>query len=507
MRRFLHVLSTAFLLLAPPAARAAPHVLTWGIDTALTPANVCLYYVSANCFPIGTMTVAGVFTPQLSTPGPIGGTTPSTGAFTTLTVPEGTALVKLGFQATGDYLGTSNYSGNKYAYGANSDVVMTAGGAASTSPLTLASRTLGSTGTQSFGSINWCFNDFVGARDCWVNYSESRRYSGATSGSQVAEWEVTEFGTSTGHDPYSRRFALGNYSAGLRLYSGGGCVTATKCWDAVALTYTAVSVPASVALAFGNNGSSFNTGINFANDSLTGVDGKTAGQSAPAIKFASGHSIDWQSCTNITSYPNNCAVDNVTARITASQGTAAILTKMVFVDAGIQFNNILGNSEFQIITNATDTAGLVVSGGSGSNTVLLSASGTQANVNIIFLPKGTGVVQINAPLFAVNLVESVTAPTVSGFCTSPSVTANNGTWGFSINVGTACAASAGTITLPAATNGWVCTAHDVTTPASNIVEQSSGTATTAVFTNYVRTTGVAGNFTSSDVLRVHCAAF
>lgn len=104
-------------------------------------------------------------------------------------------------------------------------------------------------------------------------------------------------------------------------------------------------------------------------------------------------------------------------------------------------------------------------------------------------------------------LNSTTAPTVSGFCTSPSVTANNGTAAFAINVGTACAASTGTITLPAAATGWVCDAHNVTTPASNVVEMSSGTTTTVVLTNYARMTGIAANFTSSDSIRVMCAAY
>lgn len=103
---------------------------------------------------------------------------------------------------------------------------------------------------------------------------------------------------------------------------------------------------------------------------------------------------------------------------------------------------------------------------------------------------------------------SATAPTISsGFCTSPSIPANNGTAAFTINVGSACAGSTGTLTMPAATTGWICDFHDVTTPASNVVEQTGGSTTTVTLTNYVRTTGVAGNFTSSDVIRAKCMAY
>lgn len=103
---------------------------------------------------------------------------------------------------------------------------------------------------------------------------------------------------------------------------------------------------------------------------------------------------------------------------------------------------------------------------------------------------------------------SATAPAIaSGFCTSPSITAANGTAAFDILVGSACGASIGTLTMPTATTGWVCQFHDVTTPASNVVEQTGGTVSTVTLTNYVRTTGVAGNFSSNDHVRGECTAY
>lgn len=101
-----------------------------------------------------------------------------------------------------------------------------------------------------------------------------------------------------------------------------------------------------------------------------------------------------------------------------------------------------------------------------------------------------------------------TPPTISaGFCTSPSIPNANGTAAFTINVGSACAGSTGTLAMPTAPTGWVCDFHDVTTPASNIVEQTGGATNTVTLTNYVRTTGVAGNFTSSDVIRAKCVSY
>jgi hypothetical protein len=158
-------------------------------------------------------------------------------------------------------------------------------------------------------------------------------------------------------------------------------------------------------------------------------------------------------------------------------------------------------------TVATGTAPLTVT--STTNVPNLNASSLNGAT---FAQPGTigattpGIVRVSAINVNTTLFSS-TVPTLTGFCTTPSVTANNGNAAFAINVGTACAASTGTITLPAATNGWICDAHDVTTPASNIVEMTGGTTTTVVLQNYVRTTGVAGNFTSSDIIRVKCAAY
>jgi hypothetical protein len=106
-----------------------------------------------------------------------------------------------------------------------------------------------------------------------------------------------------------------------------------------------------------------------------------------------------------------------------------------------------------------------------------------------------------------NLLASNAAPTISsGFGVSPSITVNNGTAAFRINVGTGGTASSGVIGLPTATNGWNCFAGDVTTPGSNNTRQSATTATTATLTNY-GTSGTTSPWPASDVLSVSCFAY
>lgn len=100
-----------------------------------------------------------------------------------------------------------------------------------------------------------------------------------------------------------------------------------------------------------------------------------------------------------------------------------------------------------------------------------------------------------------------TAPTISsGFGTTPSVSANNGTIAFRINVGTGGTASSGVIGLPTATTGWNCNVDDITTPASYVTDQTASTTTTATVQNYSRTTGLATAWTASDILAVSCFA-
>lgn len=106
------------------------------------------------------------------------------------------------------------------------------------------------------------------------------------------------------------------------------------------------------------------------------------------------------------------------------------------------------------------------------------------------------------------LMDSHTAPTVvacSG--TAASVTSANGSVAFQFDVGTSCAGeSTATITLPAATTGWVCTCSSTT--ADRMIQQKVASSTTAVvMTNIVISTGAAGDFTDGADLFCGCRAY
>jgi hypothetical protein len=104
---------------------------------------------------------------------------------------------------------------------------------------------------------------------------------------------------------------------------------------------------------------------------------------------------------------------------------------------------------------------------------------------------------------------SATAPTIaSGGCTAPAVTWNNGTAAFLITIGTSCAGvKTVVLTMPAATNLWVCKAENNTSDAAqqtNVIASRATSTTAVVLTSYDRTTGLQEDFTASDTLLVSC---
>ena len=121
--------------------------------------------------------------------------------------------------------------------------------------------------------------------------------------------------------------------------------------------------------------------------------------------------------------------------------------------------------------------------------------------NVITIASGS-TVSINS------LLISTAAPTISsGFGTGPSVTHNNGSASFSINVGTGGTATSGVVALNAtAADGWSCSASDPGTTPTGQTEVSSASTTTVTLTNYSRTAGTALAWTASEIIQVSCFA-
>jgi hypothetical protein len=105
------------------------------------------------------------------------------------------------------------------------------------------------------------------------------------------------------------------------------------------------------------------------------------------------------------------------------------------------------------------------------------------------------------------MLVSNAAPTISsGFGTSPSVAANNGTAVFTVNVGTGASASSGVIGLPTAANGWACDVLMEAVVPTTQTKQTANTTTTVTVTNYTVSTGATVAWAANTVLTLTCLA-
>lgn len=296
-------------------------------------------------------------------------------------------------------------------------------------------------------------------------------------------------------------------------------------------------LPCSAPLQIITNGSTYKSGIIVGNGSIT-ADGSSL---YPSFELPKNHTIDWFSgagakawrlYSSAASGSNTLVLGATAATISSNLGVGTAVSplltgKSVMVNAASSGSNPAGYEVWAggtlgayLSSDAVNYAALY-SGGAfvlnlGANNaaqmVFTSGGGVQ-----IGAPtggdKGADTLNIKGAVYNNGgLVWSPTAPTIaSGGCTTgsaQSVSQANGTAAFEITLGGATCGSTITLTLPAAAHKWVCDAHDITTPASNTVEQSAAASTTSVvLTNYARTTGLAANFTGADVLAVKCSAY
>lgn len=152
-------------------------------------------------------------------------------------------------------------------------------------------------------------------------------------------------------------------------------------------------------------------------------------------------------------------------------------------------------------------------GGSNFAVTLPANAGTIAETNLAQSWTAAQTIGAGGSINAANLLISPTAPTIAaGGCggAAASIATNNGTAAFTVNVGTT-PTSACTITMPAATTGWACSAVDVTTNSTSVFYQKqspagSQTTTQIVITNF-SDVAVATAFVASDIVRVSCQGY
>jgi len=215
----------------------------------------------------------------------------------------------------------------------------------------------------------------------------------------------------------------------------------------------------------------------------------------------------------------------------ATDGSTTVIPGSVTLAAGT-----ITASAPNTITQTWNSGGVTFTGASITITDTASASasrvldilgGAAGTTELFYVRKdGTVVVgqsNVNAVGFNVSssgatyqllgkVLMVATAPTIaSGFGTSPSIVASNGTAAFTINVGTGGTASAGVITMPAATTGWICQIQNLTAQAANRASvrtcQTASSTTSITVQNQDVATGAATAWAASDVLSITAVAY
>lgn len=155
--------------------------------------------------------------------------------------------------------------------------------------------------------------------------------------------------------------------------------------------------PCNTAILIGKNGQTWNKGIVFLKDGLTGADGTTG--IATAIEMAKGQTITWRAPGNLTGFTVYSSVDAASSsvQLVASNNAASIIGHS-------------GGTMFQTTHAANAVNFLRASNATTGNPATLNAVGSDTNVDLMFIPQGTGVLR-----FGTHTSTSDTA--ISGYIT------------------------------------------------------------------------------------------
>ena len=238
-------------------------------------------------------------------------------------------------------------------------------------------------------------------------------------------------------------------------------------------------------------------------------------QTSPRLRFrsnvwnttatAANNTDDWW----MESLPVSGTTPSGTLRFVSSLNGTAATIPVYFTTAGTIYvieDLIAGVSRYLSISSQVNFQGVATGKVNLTNWAVTAGIGLNVTTDSVVLfqnrtHNGAGGIGFKT------LAVSGTDPTIaSGGCTSPAVTSANGTASFKLTIGTSCTGvTTITLTMPAATNYWMCDATDITTNATFRPEQSAAaSATSVVITNYARTTGLAIDFVAGEVLLVKC---
>lgn len=378
--------------------------------------------------------------------------------------------------------------------------------------LTAASRA--SDLSSSYGSLQTT----IGTASIAVNddpYATSARHVTVYGGYDEAQTIAGAYGLSFGREIDASNLsglapALSTPAAPLSDgTSGTASGTTASLWLAAGGGHSNAS-DASFAVGIKDNGARFQTGILFGANALTNYSGFSY-----AMRMPKGALLQWHDASDVVG-PN----------IGSTVATAANAMSMQFQDGGVLFLNPGASTiGFEIQSQIGAVNGLevqpVVTGASPQ----IMAEGSDSNIGINLVPKGSGAVYTPAGISAASLYTSGNAtisgtlavsgavafsaaagiprmiatgsvPTLSGTCSTGTQVGGNTAGSFKFSA----ACSAGTVIMTfaaAATNGWACKVQDMTIPA-DVLNQTAYTATTATIT---------GTAASGDQTVFQCVGF
>jgi hypothetical protein len=226
--------------------------------------------------------------------------------------------------------------------------------------------TINQAGGVGIGMASLGWNDYVGNLFVWAGYFEVSREAnaGVSYGLEIAGKNK---GSNHIRSPYARD---SNGILGI-FFAGGGDPA-----------YNGSSAnPNNVGIVIGKNSNTWNTGICFDADALTGSDGVTG--NAAAIKMGKGHQIEWWASATLQ-----------TAIIRSDGADLGAITKYLLfknTKVSIEANSVTDLYSFDL--GLTPANGLIFSAGVlSSNATTINAAGSDTNIDINLVPKGSGTV-------------------------------------------------------------------------------------------------------------------
>jgi hypothetical protein len=393
--------------------------------------------------------------------------------------------------------GTGSFINSFYFYVANAN----SAGAVTITPTT---STINGNATLVLNLGDWCF---IGQNTANTQWRANCMPSQLTAGSNISltgaahsltiaavpAYPVTVTGGVSGGVPYFNSTTQESSSAllaanGVVLGGGAGTAPATN----TGLTYSAGNLSVGVA------------GTSTAVITGAGVTSGTATLTWPAVAGTSTNAIV---SSNVIQTP--AGTNAAPGFAFSSAGSTGMFTDGTGdLKFSRQSSQLLGiNSTGPYIFNATVLGFL--NGSFAQDTGLSRTAAGVLGVGTGASASVAGSISLAGVLLNGKVAVSGTAPTISsGFGGTPSISANNGTIAFRVNVGTGGSATSGVIGLPTASTGWNCQCTDITTTSSTvfITKQTASSTTSATVGNFTDT-GSTGAWTASDILACSCFGY